>query len=263
METIEHVVRQPIARKHETPLLLLHGAWHGAWCWQNWLDHFTSLGYEVHAISLPGHGQSSLNKGHINLYSFRDYVETLARQVKTISPTPVVVGHSLGGAILQKYLAKNQLPGAVLLAALPARGIVPMFLRLARRHSVPILWGALTLNAYRWVGTPALVQDLFLEADTAVDLNAFHQQLVRESFLVALRLLLPFAGEKMGQTPVLALAGEADNVFTVAEEKATAKKYGAECIVFSGQPHNLMMSSAWLQVAEAIDAWITNTLRLP
>ena len=97
MEEIEHIIRQPANRIHQTPILLQHGAWHGAWCWEYWLDHFASLGYETHAISLPGHGTSSCHKGHINFYTLGDYVDTLASEVGQISPAPVVVGHSMGG----------------------------------------------------------------------------------------------------------------------------------------------------------------------
>ena len=53
METIEHIIQRPEKQSHETPLFLQHGAWHGAWCWNQFLDYFASLGYEVHAISLP------------------------------------------------------------------------------------------------------------------------------------------------------------------------------------------------------------------
>ncbi|HMB21540.1 MAG TPA: alpha/beta fold hydrolase, partial [Anaerolineales bacterium] len=166
MESIEHNIQQPALRTHKTPLLFQHGAWHGAWCWQQWMDHFASLGYEVHAISLPAHGKSSASKRHINFYTFKDYVKTLASQIETISPRPVVIGHSLGGGMLQKYLENHQLPGAVLLSSLPSGGMFPMTIRLLRRHPIPTLKVLLKLNTYEWVRTPELVQDLFLDPKT-------------------------------------------------------------------------------------------------
>jgi len=263
MENIEHIVRQPVNRTHETPLLLQHGAWHGAWCWESWLDYFTSLGYEVHAISLPGHGNCSLNKRHINLCTLGDYVSVLAGEVDTISPTPVVIGHSMGGAILQKYLENHQLPGAVLLASIPAKGIFPMLLRLLRNHPISTLKGLLTLRLYHWVATPELAQALFLSPDTAVNVNQLHQRLVNESLRVGLQVMVPYARIIETTTPVLALAAEKDALFTVAEEKATAEKYNAEFVVFADQAHNLMTESKWQQVADTIDDWITNKLELP
>ena len=97
METIEHLIQHPKKRLHETPLFFQHGAWHGAWCWEQFLSHFAGLGYEVHAISLPGHGNSSTNKGHVNRYRFQDYVECMAGEIAKVFPKPVLVGHSLGG----------------------------------------------------------------------------------------------------------------------------------------------------------------------
>jgi len=262
METIEHIVQQPEKRTHLTPLLFQHGAWHGAWCWQQWMKHFASAGYEVHAISLPAHGNSSSNKKHINFYTFKDYVETLAGQVEMISPTPVVIGHSLGGAILQKYLENHQLPAAVLLASLPSSGSLKMVFRLLKQHPLPIWMGMLKLNSYEWIKTPVLVQALFLNSETNIDTVAFHKNLVRES-ANPFAHLFPFAKSNPNQSPVLVISGEKDAIFTVAEENITAKQFGAKNIVIQGQAHNLMMESAQEQVATIIDNWITNELQLP
>ncbi len=262
MENIEHNIQQPTFRTHKTPLLFQHGAWHGAWCWQQWMDYFASLGYEVHAISLPAHGKSSFNKKHINFYNFKDYVSTLASQIETISPPPVVIGHSLGGAILQKYLENHQLPGAVLLASLPSTGMFQMTRRLFRRNPMSIITGQLKLNLYDWVKTPELAHDLFLNSKTEIDIVAFQKKLVRET-ANGLPLMVPFAKVNPAKSPVFVIAGEKDAIFTVDEEKITAEKYGAKYIVIEGQAHNLMMESAWKQVADLIDNWITRELGLP
>jgi pimeloyl-ACP methyl ester carboxylesterase len=260
METIEHIIQQPVNRLHKTPLLFQHGAWHGAWCWQKWMDYFASMGYEVHAISLPAHGKSSFNKKHINSYTLKDYVDTLADHVEMISPKPVVIGHSLGGAILQKYLESYQLPGAVLLATVPSTGLFPMIFRFLRRHPLPTLAGIVKLNLYDWVETPEIAQDLFLNPITETDIVAFQKQLVREAFI--LPLMFSFAKVNPKKSPVFVIAGENDIVFSVKEEIGTAKKYSAKTIVIKGQAHNLMMESAWKQVADVIDGWITDELKL-
>ena len=226
------------------------------------MDYFASLGYEVHAISLPGHGNSSLNKGHINFYSFGEYVNVLAGEVEKISPAPVLIGHSLGGAITQKYLESHQLPGAALLASLPPVGMYPMFVRMLRRYPLPTLKALLTLNVYEWVRTPEMARDLFLSPQADVDAAAFHKQLVRES-MNCMRLMLPLNKVNPNRSPVLVISGEKDVVFTVEEENLTAKKYGARNIVMKGQAHNLMMEPLWKETADAIDQWIVHELKLP
>ncbi len=263
METIEHVIRQPAKRVHQTPLLFQHGAWHGAWCWQSWMDYFPSLGYETHTISLPGHGKSSMHKGHINLYAFREYVDILCDQIEAISPRPVVIGHSLGGAVLQKYLENHSIPGAVLLSTLPSTGILPMCLRLLRRHPIPILSGILKLNLYEWVKNPELAQALFLNKDTRIDIISFQKQLGGESMMVAIQLLFSFAKVNSNKSPMLFISGGKDAIFTMKEEERTAKRYNSKNLIIENQAHNLMMESAWEQVADVIDNWIIHELELP
>ncbi len=55
---IERITYTPQERKHETPILMAHGMWHGAWCWQSWQEIFAENGWESVAYSLPGHGKS-------------------------------------------------------------------------------------------------------------------------------------------------------------------------------------------------------------
>ena len=220
-----------------------------------------SLGYEVHAISLPGHGKSSFNKKHINLYTLKDYVETLASQVESISPKPIVIGHSLGGAVVQKYVENHQLPGAVLLSTLPSKGMLPMTLRMLRRHPIPTLKTLFKLNFYEAIRTPELAHDLFLNPKTEIDIDTFQKQLVRET-ANAPALMFPFAKINPMKTPVLVVGAEKDNIFTVDEQESTAKKYNAKCVIMKNESHNLMMESGWKQTADVIDNWITKELEL-
>ena len=261
METIEHIIKQPEKRAHETPLLFQHGAWHGAWCWELWLGYYASLGYEVHAISLPGHGKSSMNKALINFYTLKDYVDTLAGEVEKISPKPVVIGHSMGGAIVQRYLETRQLPGAVLLATLPAAGMLPMTLRLLRQYPLATLKSILAMNMYEAVKTPEMVHELFLNPETEIDVMAFQKQLVRESYGTQ-RLMFPFKKVNAEKSPVLVIAAEKDAFFTLEEERKTAEKYGAKFVLIKGQAHNLMLESAWKKTADVVEGWLRE-LNLP
>jgi pimeloyl-ACP methyl ester carboxylesterase len=37
--------------------VLLHGAWHGGWCWRDVVPHLTRAGHRVHAVTLTGVGE--------------------------------------------------------------------------------------------------------------------------------------------------------------------------------------------------------------
>jgi hypothetical protein len=160
-------------------------------------------------------------------------------------------------------MEKRPLPAAVLLASIPAAGILPMMLRLLRRHPGPTLKGLLTLNNYHFVATPELAKDLFFSAKNQTDVTALHAQLVRESMLISTQVMRPFARSTPFTTPILALAGEKDFLFSVAEEKETAAKYKAQFHSFPGQAHNLMLEPAWQQVADTIDHWLVQDVKIP
>jgi pimeloyl-ACP methyl ester carboxylesterase len=81
-------------------VVLIHGAWHGAWCW----DHVVALleGADVPAIAvdLPGHGASAEPLG--DLYTHTAFVRALLEQIDG----PIVLcGHSYGGAVISEAAA--------------------------------------------------------------------------------------------------------------------------------------------------------------
>ena len=59
---IERVTYVPKQRRFETPILMQHGLWHGAWCWRQWQELFAQWGWRSCAFSLPGHGGSPLQR---------------------------------------------------------------------------------------------------------------------------------------------------------------------------------------------------------
>ena len=79
-----------------TPVVFVHGAWHGAWCWQeNFIPFFTRAGFAVTALSLRGHGGSEGRSG-LRWHAIAEYVADLAAVTATPRPPPVPSGHSLG-----------------------------------------------------------------------------------------------------------------------------------------------------------------------
>ncbi|MGA9493105.1 MAG: alpha/beta fold hydrolase, partial [Mycobacterium sp.] len=89
---------------HKTPLLFVHGGWHAAWCWdEHFLDYFADKGFRAAAVSLRGHGQSTVTQ-RFRGCSVADYVDDLRHAADGLGRSPVVIGHSVGGFIVQKYL---------------------------------------------------------------------------------------------------------------------------------------------------------------
>jgi pimeloyl-ACP methyl ester carboxylesterase len=83
-------------------IVLVHGAFAGAWCWEPVLPGLRDAGHEVEAVDLPGSGADSTPLDEISLEAYaRRICETVAA-----SPEPVVlVGHSMGGMAITQAAA--------------------------------------------------------------------------------------------------------------------------------------------------------------
>jgi pimeloyl-ACP methyl ester carboxylesterase len=82
-------------------VVLVHGAFHGGWCWTKVVDGLTAEGIEVVAVDLPGHGVGD-TRPIGGLHGDAAHV----REVLHETPGPIVlVGHSYGGAVISEAAA--------------------------------------------------------------------------------------------------------------------------------------------------------------
>ena len=81
-------------------MILVHGAFHAAWCWQRVLDGLLELGVGAVAIDLPGHGASTQPLGglHHDAAHLRDVLRSCDDPV-------VLCGHSYGGVVITEAVA--------------------------------------------------------------------------------------------------------------------------------------------------------------
>lgn len=255
---LELITQIPDEDLRPTPVLFVHGSWHGAWCWENFLPYFASRGYRSCAVSLRGHGKSAGREG-IRWYSAsHDYVADVAQIASTFDTPPVIVGHSMGGYILQKYLEEQPAAAGVLLASVPVSGIFRFAMRNLRRHPWPSIKAQLLLSLWELVSTPELAHDAFFSSGVAPEEVARHfARLQQESFRFELEaVVLDLPRPNKVKTPMLVLAAADDRVFSVAEEQATARAYHTEAEVFPDMAHDMMLEPGWQKVAERIVAWL-------
>ena len=106
-------------KKH---FVLVHGAWHGAWCWEKVTPLLAEMGHEAHTLDLPGLGNDPTPIAEITLDS---YVNAVMELILSINDPVVLVGHSMGGLIITQTaeLAPDRVQALGYLAAFsPADG---------------------------------------------------------------------------------------------------------------------------------------------
>jgi pimeloyl-ACP methyl ester carboxylesterase len=239
------------ARRH--PVLFVHGAWHGAWCWERFLPWFAERGWEAHALDLRGHGQSPSDRS-LRRTRIKHYVEDLESVVDSFDDPPYLVAHSMGSLVAQKYLEDHTLPGAVLVAPLPLGGVWKATLRAAARHPLKFLQANLTWNLGPLVSKRSLAKELFFADDTPEeDVDRYWPMLQPESYPAYLDMLLLLRPRpQLVDTPIAIVSGSEDWLFRVRDHEKLGLPYGVEPIVVDGAAHSLMLDPRWERVAEAI-----------
>lgn len=259
---LELINRTPVEATFRTPVLFVHGGWHGAWCWdEHFLDYFAECGFTVFALSFRNHGKSQ-SIGSLRWQRGSDYVADLNEIVGRIGQPPVLVGHSMGGYIVQRYLESRKAPAAVLLASLPPHGLLPGTLRQLSRHPWAVTKVLLQMNPWCIVATPQLARDaLFSRGMPTEQVQAYFSKLQKESFLVFLDMMFlrrprPHRVKRVQQVPMLVLDCTGDAQFTPAEVRSIARAYSAESEIFRGMAHDMMLEPGWECVASRIIDWL-------
>jgi pimeloyl-ACP methyl ester carboxylesterase len=256
---LEIIRQEPKLNPRPAPILFVHGAWHGAWCWaEHFLPYFAEHGYVAQALSLRGHGASA-GRERLRWTRIADYVMDVAQVASQLPGPPVLVGHSMGGLIVQKYLESHPATAAALLAPVPVGGVFKATLRIAARHPLPFLRANLTLSLYPIIGAPDLTREAFFSASLPVErLNRYFTRMQDESYLAFLDMLvfnLP-RPEKVRLRP-LVLGAANDTIFHPDEVEATAGAYSTQAEIFPDMAHDMMLEAGWQSVADRILQWLT------
>jgi pimeloyl-ACP methyl ester carboxylesterase len=254
---LEVIDKGAVSEAHPVPLLFIHGAWHGAWCWdEHFLGFFADMGYRALALSVRGHGNSPAAK-RMQFCRIADFVADVGTVADPLPARPVVIGHSLGGFVVQKYLESHDAPAGVLLASAPPSGARGFLAREMKRHPWVSLRSAVTTRSLHGFNTPERSRQYFFSAQTPESDVARYTARLEEEFAGGLTFdtVLNLPQPQRITTPLLVLGAEFDGCFTQEEVRATARAYGTEAEIFPGMGHDMMLEPGWEAVAERIHTW--------
>jgi pimeloyl-ACP methyl ester carboxylesterase len=222
---LEMISKYPSSGAHPTPLLFIHGTLFTAACWDaHFLDYFAAHGYASHAVNLRGHGKSE-GREKLRWTRIADFVDDVANVVRELPGPPVLIGHSMGGFIIQKYLEDHAAPAAVLLSSPSPAGLLPTAMRIARRHPLTFAKVNLTLSLRPLTAAPQLAREVFFSTDLPDEqFLEYWKQMQEDSFaafadMVALDLPRP----ARVKTPLLVLGAALDHMIGAREIEATGR----------------------------------------
>lgn len=256
---LEILTRRPAGRAAPTPLLFVHGAFAGAWCWDAYfLPWFAERGYAAHAVSLRGHG-GSYGQDTINGWSIQDYADDVATVVRHLEQPSVLIGHSMGGFVVQHCLAEEGAAGAVLMASVPPNGLAGPGLSLAVWNPAAAFnIGSVQAMGGDW-GSPSVMREALFSTEmprqTAFD---FLAKMGPESTRAMMDMYggdLPLIDMPLS-VPVHVLGASDDELIPSAFVRATARRFGATPHVLDDMGHLMMLDAGWERAAESVLDWL-------
>ena len=244
---LEVLERLPSVDVGKPPLLFVHGLAHGAWCWEHWLDAAVKAGYPAYAVSLRGHGGSS---GKLRTSLLRHYADDVVRTAAALPRPAVLVGHSLGGLVVQRALARYAAHAGVLITPVSSSSAIADYLHIARHHPADALRMAAGITL------PMRPEYLFVELDPA-QARAYADRCGKESPLVQYQTLFHRPAEQpLGGAPVLVLAAPDERLLTMRGMRRTAEHYGATLREFRGMGHDMMLEPRWREPLQFTLDWL-------
>lgn len=213
-------------------------------------------GHDVVSVTLPDHGNpGASDRLWSSIGSYVDHVKAELQKLDSEARKNVVlVGHSMGGLVVQRVMETEQVMAGVLVASMPRRGAIGVLTRLTRHDPKTILATTALLSLWPIVQHEQQVRELFFTADADDETVAnAHRNLQNESYVAFLSMLTRWPRPGKVKTPVHVIAGELDGVFTLAEQHDLAKAYGVEAVVVDGAGHDLMLDHRWPKLVEEIE----------
>jgi pimeloyl-ACP methyl ester carboxylesterase len=235
----------------------------GAWVWaETVLPYMAQHGYEAHAVSLRGHGGSE-GRERLSGFGLDDYVEDIEQAIAEIGRSPVLIGHSMGGAAAQRYMRQYELPGVVLMASVPPKGTLgSMFENLLRNPMTIVATGLLqSFLPQAMLGRPA--RRAFFSRDLPDErLRKYLARMQPESHRAILQLTKPIQSswQPREKTPILVIGGERDTLVQEKFIRETADHYGTSAWICPEVAHVMFLDTNWRNVTAHLVKWLDERL---
>lgn len=251
------------------PVMMVHGMWSTGADWDNWRGVFEAHGLRVHTPTLRHHDAApdAPPPEELGTTSLRDYADDLAAEIGKLPEPPVLVGHAMGGLLVQMLLARGLGRGGILVTPAAPAGILALRASVLRAFwRIVIRWGF-------WARPQRLDPDVaawaLFNRMSPAEVGPAVLSRVHESGRAAFEIgFWPFsrhpaaAVDKTKLTQPLLVFGATDDRLAPAPVcKQVAKRYGgnAKYERIDGHAHWLLAEPGWERTATRAADWVRFT----
>jgi len=249
-------------------IVFIHGLFMNPNSWGDWVVFFQSKGYTCYVPPYPYHDGSpqylreNINP-HLNDLTLGDVIKSLVTFIDKLPEPPILIGHSMGGLIVQKLLELNKGVAGVCITPAPPRGIFSFKWSFLKSNFVivnPFAGNSYFLPSLKW-----FQYSFFNTLNTEQARIAYDNFIVPESRNIP-RSVLGIDGKinfDRQHQPLLFISGEYDNIVPTFLVRNNFEAYtDTNSLInfkeFSGRSHYICGEKNYLEVMEYIYKWITN-----
>jgi len=237
-------------------------------CWERWLTHFQAKGYRCIAPAWPGRDKpvDTLRKSHpdtqLGNLTLNAVVEYFASVIQALAERPILIGHSMGGLIVQLLLQGDLAAAAIAIDSAPPMGVFSAkwsFVKSNWPHINPFVPQSqpiqMSFERFQYTFVNTLPSD--------EQRAAYERYVVPESRRVPAESLTAVAriDFKKQHPPLLLIAGSEDNIIPASLNKTNYNKYKQSSSItdfkeFPGRTHFIIGQKNWEEVADYIMSWL-------
>lgn len=250
-------------------IIFITGAFVTNSCWDEWRTWFESKGYHTSAPAWPckdgaaaelrGRQPHDTALANLTLDSVISYFESVARKCEE---KPVLIGHSLGGLIVQVLVSRGVAEAGVAIHSVPTKGVLPYERSSVR--SIKSALGIFTSGKKTYMMPFSTWQYAFTNGMSPEEQRtAYENFTVPESRRVARGALSKVAAVDYNalHVPLLLTSGSDDNILPAHLNKRNFRRYRQNGSVitykeFPGRNHFVLGQSTWKEDAQFILSWL-------
>jgi non-heme chloroperoxidase len=258
----------PRKRAARPPVVMIHGAFCGGWVFEDWRAPFEAKDFRVHTPTLRYHDCGRNPPPELGTTSVLDYAADLEILLDDLEQPAILVGHSMGGLLVQMLAARRPVRAAVLLAPSAPWGVLPStsfeIVSAQALYMVGDFWKQI-LRPTHWIAA-ANSLDMLPEATR----DKVFARFVPESGQATFEIMhWPLDLNRAAQVdpravtcPILCLSGARDRINPPATVRRIAQRYEGRVIYeeLASHSHWLIGEPGWEKTAARTLDWLDEVL---
>lgn len=249
-------------------IVFIHGMFVTPRCWDGWVARFQAKGYRCIAPAWPHHDapiqeqRAKHPDPALGALSIPDLVDHHERIIRGLGEPPILVGHSMGGLLVQLLVQRGLARAGVAIDSAPPKGVTSAkwsFLR----SNWPVISPFVSKHQPFFMSLSQFVYAFVHTLPPEAQRDAYERNVVPESRIVGRGTLTDAAKIDFDapHAPLLFVAGELDRIIPASLNESNHARYKhagsvTELKTFEGRTHYIIGQPGWEEVADHVAAFL-------